>query len=79
MKIKLYAKENCIWCERAKALLAQYDLKYLEIDLTDDTTREQFYKEVGHNVATVPQIYFDDKRIGGYNELLEWLSNNDKK
>jgi len=76
LKIKLYSRENCIWCVRAKALLQENNLNYTEIDLTDDTKRDQFYKEVGRNVATVPQIYFDDTRIGGYNELREWLSNN---
>ena len=79
MEIKLYTKENCIWCDRAKALLHESNLNFKEIDLTDDTKRDEFYKEVGHNVATVPQIYFDDTRIGGYNELLEWFSNNVKE
>ena len=76
MKIKLYTRENCIWCVRAKALLQENNLYYSEIDLTDDTKRDQFYKEVGHNVTTVPQIYFDGTRIGGYSELREWFSNN---
>ena len=79
MEIKLYTREQCIWCERAKAFLEQYDLEYSEIDLTDDKVRDQFYKEVGQNVATVPQIYIDGTRIGGYTELLEWFSNNDKE
>ena len=56
MKIEIYTKDNCIWCDRAKNLLNSVDLTYTEIDLSDDNERQKFYKKVGEGVSTVPQL-----------------------
>ena len=74
MKVKIYTKDNCIWCDRAKGLLNAHSIDFNEVDLSDDEGRQNFYKKVGNNVKTVPQIYIDDKRIGGYPHLKEWLN-----
>ena len=74
MKVKIYTKDNCIWCDRAKGLLNAHSIDFNEVDLSDDEERQSFYKKVGNNVKTVPQIYIDDKRIGGYPHLKEWLN-----
>ena len=74
MKVKIYTKDNCIWCDRAKGLLNAHSIDFNEVDLSDDEERQNFYKKVGNNVKTVPQIYIDDKRIGGYPHLKEWLN-----
>jgi len=36
--------------------------------------REKFYNSIGENVKTVPQIYIDDLRIGGYQDLVAWFN-----
>ncbi len=74
MKVEIYTKDNCIWCDRAKGLLNAHSINFTEIDLSDDGERQKFYKKIGDNVKTVPQVYIDDKRIGGYPHLKEWLS-----
>ena len=74
MKVKIYTKDNCIWCDRAKGLLNAHSIDFNEVDLSDNEERQNFYKKVGNNVKTVPQIYIDDKRIGGYPHLKEWLN-----
>ena len=79
MNIKMYTKVKCVWCDRAKTLLGEYQLEYLEIDISDDTLRQKFYEEAGEDVSTVPQIYINEKRIGGYKELKEWLMTNGKE
>ena len=66
MNITVYSKDNCVWCDRAKNLLASVDLSYDEIDLSDDNERQAFYKKVGEGISTVPQIYFNYQRIGGF-------------
>ena len=38
-------------------------------------TKEQFLEAVP-NARTVPQIFIDDKHVGGYNELLDFLESN---
>ncbi len=79
MNIKMYTKVECIWCDRAKKILDEYELEYLEIDISDDIIRKKFYQEVGEGVSTVPQVYINDERIGGYKELSEWLMANGKE
>ena len=36
--------------------------------------RVKFYKNIGDNVKTVPQVFIDDIRIGGYQDLRAWLN-----
>ena len=74
MKVQIYTKENCIWCDRAKGLLNAHSIDFDEVDLSNDIERLNFYKKIGDNVKTVPQIYIDDKRIGGYPQLKAWLN-----
>jgi glutaredoxin 3 len=74
LKVEIYTKNNCIWCDRAKLLLDSKDIEFKEIDLSDDQKREKFYNSIGKNVKTVPQIYIDDLRIGGYQDLVAWLN-----
>jgi glutaredoxin len=44
---------------------------YEEINLDDDTERQKFYESVGEGVRSVPQIFADGERIGGYQELVK--------
>ena len=74
MKVELYTKDQCIWCDRAKGLLNAYLIDFVEFDLSNDEERLKFYENIGNNVKTVPQVFIDDKRIGGYQDLKEWLN-----
>jgi glutaredoxin 3 len=74
LKVEIYTKNNCIWCDRAKLLLDSKNIQFKEIDLSDDQKREKFYNSIGENVKTVPQIYIDDLRIGGYQDLVAWFN-----
>ncbi len=73
MKVLIYTKDNCIWCDRAKILLDSKKISYNEIDLSDDSERLKFYDKIGDNVKTVPQVFIDDKRIGGFQDLKVFL------
>ncbi len=73
MKVLIYTKDNCIWCDRAKILLDLKKISYNEIDLSDDSERLKFYEKIGDNVKTVPQVFIDDKRIGGFQDLKVFL------
>ena len=73
MKVLIYTKDNCIWCDRAKILLDSKKISYNEIDLSDDSKRLKFYKKIGDDVKTVPQVFIDDKRIGGFQDLKVFL------
>ena len=73
MKVLIYTKDHCIWCDRAKILLDSKKISYNEIDLSDDSERLKFYEKIGDNVKTVPQVFIDDKRIGGFQDLKVFL------
>ena len=73
MKVLIYTKDNCIWCDRAKILLDSKKISYNEIDLSEDSERLKFYEKIGDNVKTVPQVFIDDKRIGGFQDLKVFL------
>ena len=73
MKVSIYTKDNCIWCDRAKILLDSKKITYNEIDLSDDSERLKFYEKIGDNVKTVPQVFIDDNRIGGFQDLKVFL------
>ena len=65
----MYTGPICNFCDAAKRLLARNNLKYQEIDIssTADLREEMIKKSNGRR--TIPQIFFDDQHIGGYQEL----------
>ena len=73
MKVLIYTRNNCVWCDRAKNLLTINNLEYEEIDLSDDVLRENFYKKFNHSIKTMPQIFIEDNRIGGFEALVDYL------
>ena len=73
MKVLIYTRDNCIWCDRAKNLLKINNLDYEEIDLSDDVLRENFYKKFNNSIKTMPQIFIDNNRIGGFEALVDYL------
>ncbi len=73
MKVLIYTRNNCVWCDRAKNLLKINNLEYEEVDLSDDVLRENFYKQFNNSIKTMPQIFIDDNRIGGFEALVDYL------
>lgn len=68
--ITVYTKDNCTWCDQAKALLNMKGLSYKEISLKEDRALEYL---VSLGLKTVPQIWINDKHIGGFRELQEYM------
>ena len=66
----MYTTAWCGYCDRAKALLETRGLEFEEISLDGDPAfRAKLLDLTGH--WTVPQIFIDDRPIGGYSELWE--------
>jgi len=68
MHVKIYSKENCAFCTKAKTLLKNRNIDFEEVVIGRDITREEFL-EFLPTAKTVPQIFIDNVLIGGYNEL----------
>ena len=70
--ICIYSTNTCPYCVMAKKLLQQKGLSYTEIRVDlDETERERMVTRSGRR--TVPQIFFGDKHIGGYDDLCEYF------
>tara|TARA_B100001029_G_C14808203_1_gene310831 strand:+ start:287 stop:541 length:255 start_codon:yes stop_codon:yes gene_type:complete len=67
--ITMYSGPMCAFCDAAKRLLVRNKLEYKEIDIsTESGLRDEMIKKA-NGKRTIPQIFFDDKHIGGYQEL----------
>ena len=68
-KITMYTGPFCNYCEAAKRLLARNNATYNEIDISkvDGAIDEMIKKANGRR--TIPQIFFDEEHIGGYDEV----------
>ncbi len=70
MKVEVYSKDGCPNCVNVKKLLDKKEIPYTITDLTNDTERMKFFERVGNGVRTMPQIFIDDERVGGFNETV---------
>jgi glutaredoxin 3 len=73
MKAIVWSKDACPYCVQAKNLLQLKGIQYEERNITQGTwTREQLLESVP-NARTLPQIFLDNKLVGGFNELKKHL------
>lgn len=68
MKAIVWSKYHCPFCDQAKALLKQKGIEIEERKIGDGYSREDLLEAVP-DARTVPQIFLDDKLIGGFTEL----------
>ena len=68
-KVLIYTGPMCNFCSAAKHLLNKKKISYEEIDIGyDDEKREEMLKK-SNGAKTIPQIFIEEKHIGGYVEL----------
>jgi glutaredoxin 3 len=73
MNAVIWSKDQCMFCEMAKDLLADHDVAYEERNIyKGEWTREQL-QEAAPGSKTVPQIFLDGKYIGGFTELKQYM------
>ena len=69
--IIVYSGPSCGFCDAAKKLLGRNNLEYKEIDIsTDPNLMDEMIKKASGK-RTIPQIFFEDHHVGGYQELRE--------
>ena len=78
MKAIVWSNVGCHFCEMAKTLLTQKGIEYEERNIAKDWKVEQLLEAVP-NARTVPQIFLDDKYVGSYDDLVEYLKNDQTK
>ena len=72
MKAIVWSNVGCTYCEQAKKLLESKGIEYEERNLAEGWSVQQLQEAVP-GARTVPQIFVDDKYVGGYTQLVELL------
>ena len=72
MQAIVWSKDACPFCVQAKALLELRGIEFEERNVSKEWTREQLLEAVP-NARTLPQIFLDDKLVGGFTELRRHL------
>jgi glutaredoxin 3 len=68
-RIVLYTTPFCGFCHAAKRLLARKGQEFMEIDVSGDAGKREEMVTRAFGCRTVPQIFIDERHIGGYDEL----------
>ena len=72
MNIIIYTQDSCGYCDAAKKELDQRGWDYSTHNIKDEDNKQALL-ELLPNVKTVPQIWIDNKHIGGYYDLITWF------
>ncbi len=70
-KVEIYTRAFCGYCFRAKRLLDSKGIEYQEHALSYGGPERQEMIQRSGGRTTVPQIFVDDRHIGGCDELME--------
>jgi glutaredoxin-like protein len=70
----LFTREGCPFCVRAKALLQDAGIEFDEMVLNRDYSESSLRAVAG--VSMVPQVFINGERIGGSDELEQFLAEN---
>jgi glutaredoxin 3 len=67
--VEIYTTPICPYCHRAKRLLERKGVPFTEVDLWQEPGRREEMLRRANGRRTVPQIFIDDRSIGGSDEL----------
>jgi glutaredoxin 3 len=68
-KVEIYTKAWCGFCTRAKRLLEEKGVDFVEYDVTMGGPEKEEMLQRKPDARTVPQIFIDGKSIGGSDDL----------
>ena len=67
--VTVYMGPMCSYCEAAKRLLTRNNIAYKEINIALEEGKMDEMLKKSNGRRTIPQIFFDNNHIGGYEEL----------
>ena len=70
VRVEIYTTFLCPYCTRALRLLQAKDIVFEQIDVSINSDLRQTMRCRAGGHTSVPQIFIDDKHIGGCNELI---------
>ncbi len=69
--VTVYMGPMCNFCDAAKRLLNRNNIPYKEINIALEQGKREEMLEKSNGRRTIPQIFFNELHIGGYQELRE--------
>ena len=67
--VTVYMGPRCAFCDAAKRLLTRNNIPYKEINIALEEGKMDEMLNKSNGKRTIPQIFFDDQHIGGYDEI----------
>jgi glutaredoxin-like protein len=71
LNVTVFTRPGCPFCAKAKEMLTEAGIAYEELVLNRDYT-EQTLRAVA-NATSVPQVFVDGEKVGGSDDLEDWL------
>jgi glutaredoxin 3 len=68
-KIEIYITNNCPFCTKAKLLLNRKNIKFSEIDVSNDEILREKISTMANGARSVPQIFADNIHIGDCDKI----------
>ena len=68
-KVEIYTWETCGYCLRAKRLLMDKKIIFIEYAIDGDDHARRAMMQRAHGRRSMPQIFINDQGIGGFLEL----------
>ncbi|NJL84011.1 MAG: glutaredoxin 3 [Chloroflexaceae bacterium] len=70
-KVEIYTWSLCPFCWRAKALLREKGVEFTEYCIDGDEQARLQMSQRANGYSSMPQIFIDDRHIGGCDDLYE--------
>lgn len=68
-KVEIYTWRTCPYCIRAKNLLAQKGVEFIEYKIDGDELARNKMAQRANGQRSVPQIFINDHHIGGCDDM----------
>jgi glutaredoxin 3 len=68
-KIEIYTTNYCPFCIKAKSLLKKKNIKFSEIDVSNDEVLREQMSAMANGARSVPQIFADGVHIGDCDKI----------
>ncbi|MDT8375169.1 MAG: glutaredoxin 3 [Mariprofundaceae bacterium] len=67
--IELYSGAHCPYCVRAKSLLKQRGMDFVEYDVRAEPEKREEMLQRSNGARTIPQIFINGRHVGGCDDL----------
>jgi len=71
IKVEIFWRDGCSFCNRAKSLFVMKGIKYKSYNIWENEDYSDLMKTRLPNANTVPQIFIDGKHIGGCDDVMK--------